>query len=118
MNDQTMTILMAIITTLGGGAAWKFYAKRFAERARIKKEELKSGAVEENMYIMDLKQRIERLEKLLEQASEEKDEMRKEIVKLTAETSALKAEIEYIRKENDLLKEVRSRFPVNRRKKK
>ena len=96
------TVLATLITVLGGSAAWKYYEKRL----HFKFEQRKLETKEDIMHINDLRMRIEKLEKLLKQSSEEKEELRSEIIKLTAETSAMKIELEYIAKENRLLRQL------------
>lgn len=96
------TILITLITVLGGNAAWKYYEKRLTFKLEQKRIDNKEDA----MHVNDLRSRIEKLEKLLEEAKEEKDELREEIVKLTAETAAMKTELEYLAKENELLRQL------------
>ena len=53
----------------------------------------------------DCKDRISKLEILLENSSKEKDEMRSTILKLTEQVAALAVKVEYLQKENaDLYK--------------
>jgi hypothetical protein len=53
----------------------------------------------------DCKDRIAKLEVLLENSSREKDEMRATILKLTEQVAALAVKVEYLQKENsDLYK--------------
>ena len=51
----------------------------------------------------DCKDRITKLEALLQAASKEKDEMRQEILKLTSEVSELRVKVDFFQKENDNL---------------
>lgn len=112
--ENLITVLLAIIGTLGSAAAWRFYEKNQENKFKLKKEEITVEHKDENLFISDLRTRIVRMEKLLEEASEEKDDMRKEIIRLTSETAALKAEVEYLKKENQLLKEIRSKTVVGK----
>lgn len=52
----------------------------------------------------DLKQRVKNLEALLSESGREKDELRQQILDLTAEVNSLRVEVEYLKKENERLK--------------
>ena len=49
------------------------------------------------------RERIAKLEVLLERSSKEKDDMRQEILKLTGEVSELRVKVDFLQKENDTL---------------
>lgn len=103
MDSQTIgTIIMTLITVLGGNAAWKYYEYRLNYKLEQKKLESKEDAA----YTKEFKDRVDRLEKLLADAKAEKDELRQEIIKLTAETSEMRIELEYVIKENELLRKI------------
>ncbi len=55
-------------------------------------------------YRDDLKNRVRNLEALLAASSDEKDELRNQVLALTQEVSALRVKVEYLEKENDRLK--------------
>ena len=56
----------------------------------------------------DCKDRISKLEALLENSSKEKDEMRATILKLTEQVAALAVKVEFLQKENnDLMKSLK-----------
>lgn len=94
--DSIFTVLITLITVLGSSAAWKYYNKK-----------LKVQNIDDHAYVNNLKERIERMEKLLDASKDEKDELRGEIIKLTAITAALKVKVEHLMKENSLLKKKR-----------
>lgn len=96
------TILVTLITVLGGNAAWKYYEKRLSFRL----EQQKLDSKEDTMHINDLRSRIEKLEKLLKESANEKDDLREEIIKLTSTTATMKAELQYLAKENQLLRKL------------
>jgi predicted nuclease with TOPRIM domain len=52
----------------------------------------------------DCKDRISKLEALLEESAREKDEMRSLIIKLTSEVAELRVKVEYLSAENTKLK--------------
>ena len=83
--ENIYSVLITAITILGGASAWRFYEKR-AE----KKEE------DERFIRHDCQSRISKLEALLEKASQEKDELRSQILSLTAEVAKLQTEIKYL----------------------
>jgi peptidoglycan hydrolase CwlO-like protein len=51
----------------------------------------------------DCKDRITKLETLLQESSKEKDELRSMVLALTKEVAALSVKVEYLTKENDKL---------------
>ena len=90
------TIIITIITVLGSTSAWRFYEKRISKKEKT-----------ENFMKDDCRERISKLEVLLENSSKEKDLMRAEILKLTSTVAELKVKVEFLEKENkELLKEL------------
>ena len=90
MEQQNIwTVLITVVTILGSASAWRFYEKR-----ALKKEK------DEDFIRYDCKDRIAKLEVLLQNSSNEKDEMRSTILKLTEQVAALAVKVEYLQKEN------------------
>ena len=85
--DQTnmWSVLITAITVLGGTSAFRFYEKRAMHRER-----------DDEFIRHDCKDRISKLEALLDAAGKEKDEMRTQILELVAEVAALRVEIKYL----------------------
>ena len=85
--DQTnmWSVLITAITVLGGTSAFRFYEKRAMHRER-----------DDEFIRHDCKDRIAKLEALLERSSQEKDEMRAQILELVAEVAQLRTEIKYL----------------------
>lgn len=83
--ENIYTVLITLVTTLGGASAWRFYEKRAQ-----KKEE------DERFIRHDCQTRIMKLEALLEESSREKDELRATILHLTAEVSRLSTEVKFL----------------------
>ena len=81
------TVLITALTVLGSTGAWRFYEKR-----AINKEK------SENFMKDECRERIVKLEVLLERSSKEKDEMRQEILKLTSEVSELRVKVVFFQK--------------------
>ena len=98
--DSITTIIVTLITVLTSAGAWKFYENRM----KIKAETDMSEKKEQNLYRDDLRDRVKKLEKLLEQSSIEKDEMRNQILSLTKEVSELRTKVSFLEKENERLK--------------
>jgi hypothetical protein len=83
--DNIWSVLITAITVLGGTTAFRFYEKRSMHRER-----------DEDFIRHDCKDRISKLEALLEKSSQEKDEMRAQILDLVSEVAALRTEIKYL----------------------
>lgn len=98
-SDSIYTVLITVVTVLGSASAWRFYEKR-----AMRKEK------DEEFIRNDCRDRISKLEALLQESSKEKDDMRKTILTLTEKVSALTVKVEYLQKENtELLEEMRKR---------
>ena len=83
--ENIYTVIITAITTLGGASAWRYFEKRATHKE------------DDERYIrMDCQTRITKLEILLEKASEEKDELRAQILNLTSEVAKLQTEIKYL----------------------
>jgi hypothetical protein len=95
MEQQNIwTVLITIVGVLGSASAWRFYEKKSMRKER-----------DDEFIRYDCKDRISKLEALLENSSKEKDEMRQTILKLTEQVAALAVKVEYLQKENsDLYK--------------
>jgi hypothetical protein len=94
MNEQSIyAVIVTAVTVLGSTSAWRYYEKR----EQRKKET-------EDFIKNDCRDRISRLEALLERSSTEKEEMRTTILRLTEEVSALMVKVEYLDKENKELR--------------
>ena len=100
--DNVTQIIITIATVAGSAGIWKF----FEARLKVKSEEKKSK-LENNdgvQYRDDLKNRVRNLEALLATSSDEKDELRNQVLALTQEVSALRVNVEFLEKENERLK--------------
>lgn len=87
--NNIYSVLMTAITTLGGAAAWRYYERR-AERKERDEDWIKS----------DCKDRISKLEALLQQSSKEKDELRNIVLELTKEVAKLQTEVAFLQSQN------------------
>jgi hypothetical protein len=94
MDNATITaIVTCLITGLLSAGGWKFYESVLKTRAEQRKEE----KLERMAYRDDLIARVDKLEK-------EKDVCMQAVTILRTEVSAMKVELTYVKKENDLLK--------------
>jgi hypothetical protein len=96
--ENIYTVLLTAVTVLGSAGAWRFY-----ERRAMHKEK------DEDFIRHDCKDRISKLEALLELSSKEKDELRKMIIDLTAKVATLQTTVEFLRKEEEKIKATRTR---------
>jgi len=83
--DNIWSVLITAITVLSGTSAFRYYEKRAQRKER-----------DDEFIRHDCKDRITKLEALLERSSQEKDEMRQQILDLVAEVAALRTEIKYL----------------------
>ena len=86
------SVIITAITVLGGTGAWRYYEKRALNKER-----------DDEFIRHDCKDRISKLEALLEAASREKDDLRNMVLALTKEVAALSVKVEFLTKENDKL---------------
>jgi len=90
--DSIYTVIITAITVLGGSQAFRYYEKRAMHRER-----------DEDFIRHDCKDRISKLEALLEESSKEKDELRSLVLKLTEQVAELRVKVEYLTAENKKL---------------
>lgn len=90
--ENIYTVLVTAVSILGGTGAWRYYEKRAMAKER-----------DDEFIRHDCKDRIAKLEGLLESAAREKDELRAMVLSLTKEVAALTVKVEYLTKENDEL---------------
>ena len=81
-------IILGVLAVLGSAGAWKFYENR-AKDKRLADDWIKT----------DCQKRIAKLERLLEEASDEKNELRKQVLQLTASVAELSTKIDFLEKE-------------------
>lgn len=84
-SSNIYSVLVTAITMLGGSAAFRFYEKRAQKRER-----------DEDFIRHDCKDRITKLETLLSESSKDKDELRKQILELTALVAKLQTQVQYL----------------------
>ncbi len=103
--DNITQIIVTILTVAGSAGIWKFLEARLKAKSDDKKVNYQNN--DGVQYRDDLKNRVRNLEALLATSSEEKDELRDCVLRLTEEVSALRIKVEFLEKENDRLKAIR-----------
>jgi predicted nuclease with TOPRIM domain len=100
--DNYVQIIVTAVTVLGSASIWKYLEARL----KVKSEEKRSEAENNDgvQYRDDLKNRVRNLEAMLANSSDEKEDLRKQVLMLTEEVSALRIKVEFLEKENDRLK--------------
>ena len=87
--DNVYTVVITALTVLGGTSAWRYYEKRAMNKEK-----------REEFARIDCRERISKLEALLEDASNEKNELRQLILELTSQVAELKVKVEFLTEEN------------------
>jgi hypothetical protein len=90
--ENIYSVLITAVTVLGGTGAWRYYEKRALYKER-----------DDEFIRHDCKDRITKLEALLESSSREKDDLRSMVLTLTREVAALTVKVEFLTKENESL---------------
>jgi hypothetical protein len=86
-NSNLWTVLITAITVLGSTSAFRYYERRALHKER-----------DDDFIRHDCKDRISKLEALLEESAKEKDDLRNLILKLTAEVAELRTKVEFFEK--------------------
>jgi len=102
--EQYTQIIVTIVGVLGSASIWKYLEARLKTNADNKKVELENN--DGVQYRDDLKNRVRNMEALLAQSSDEKDQLRQQVLELVAEVHALRVKVEYLEKENERLKNI------------
>ena len=90
--ENMYSVIITAITVLGGTTAFRFYEKRAMRKER-----------DDEFIRHDCKDRISKLEALLENSSKEKDGLRKMLIEMTAKIAELTVRVDYLTKENEKL---------------
>ena len=100
MEAQSIyAVLITLITVLGSAGAWRYYERR-----------AEAKQADDDFIREDCTKRIDKLEKLLERSSEEKDEMRDKILELTRDLAELSIKVKYLEMENKRLLELNTQL--------
>lgn len=101
--DNITQIIITVVSVAGTAGIWQFLQARLKVKSEEKKSQLENS--DGVQYRDDLKNRVRNLEALLAQSSDEKDDLRNQVLALTQEVSALRVKVEFLEKENDRLKD-------------
>jgi hypothetical protein len=96
---ETQELIIAVVTILGSGAAFKFY-ENYIKTKRESARELRQERREENpetMFREDLLKRVEEMSTALDSANVK-------ILELTQKVAELETENKYLQREIDILK--------------
>jgi hypothetical protein len=96
--DNVYTVVITALTVLGGTSAWRYYEKRAMNKEK-----------HEEFARVDCRERISKLEALLEESSNEKNELRQLILQLTSQVAELRVKVEFITAENERLEKTVSK---------
>jgi hypothetical protein len=100
--ENIYSVLITAVTVLGGTGAFRYYEKRAQKKEK-----------DDEFIRHDCKDRISKLEALLEAAGKEKDDLRLMILDLTKQVAALSVKVEYLTKENEKLSKVGGKKILN-----
>ncbi len=92
-KPTTTAAIVAAVTGVFSAGAFKFYEFMLKQRREKQVEE----KAEQTLYRDDLIKRVEKLE-------EERDEHLQQIIDLMTEVAGLKVEVDYVKRENEILK--------------
>ena len=100
--DNLTQIIITIATVAGSAGVWKFFEARLKVKAEERKDSMQNN--DGVQYRDDLKDRVRNLEALLAKSADKEDELNAKILELTGEVSSLKVKVEFLEKENEILK--------------
>lgn len=100
--ENITQIIITVVSVAGTAGIWQFLQARLKVKSEERKSELENN--DGVQYRDDLKNRVRNLEALLAASSNEKDELRDQVLALTQEVSALRVKVEFLEKENERLK--------------
>ena len=92
-KPTTTAAIVAVVTGAVSAGAFKFYEFMLKQKREVQKEE----KAEQVLYRDDLIKRVEKLE-------EERDNSLQKIIDLMTEVAGLKVEVDYVKRENEILK--------------
>ena len=102
--ENYVQIIVTAVTVLGSAGIWKYMEARLKSRSEEKAVDLQNN--DGVQYRDDLKNRVRNLESMLASSSDEKDDLRNQVLALTEEVSALRIKVEFLVKDNERLRNV------------
>ena len=101
--EKYTQVIITLVGVLGSASIWKYFEARLKANTEIKKQQSENNDTVQ--FRDDLKNRVQKLEELLTKSSDEKDDLRDNVLKLTAEVHSLRVEVDYLKRENQRLKD-------------
>ena len=98
-NPNIWTVIIAIVTTLGGSKVWELWQKKL----ELSKEREAQKMAQDVTYRDDLWKRIATLEESLNKSIEDRQELMNKITNLSKELARLEVKVVYLERENKLL---------------
>ena len=100
--NHILEIVGMTFGVLGSAHIWKYFTVRLKAKNEEKKFDRNNDP--STLYQNELLTRVNKLEKLLQDAEEDKEKMQEQILSLTGEVKALRVEVDFLRKDNERLK--------------
>ena len=100
--ENLTQIILTVVSVAGTAGIWQFLQARLKVKSEERRSELENN--DGVQYRDDLKNRVRNLESLLATSADEKDELREQVLALTAEVHALRVKVDFLTKENERLK--------------
>ena len=97
MDQGMITVIVTIITTLGGAKAWEFYQKKLEINRLSEKED----RTEQNLFRDDLRERVAVLENKLEESRNDKEKLLASFTELKTLIAEFKTRVEFLEKSID-----------------
>ena len=94
MDQGMITIIVTIITTLGGAKAWEFYRAKL----EIERDEEVDSKKEFTLFRDDLRERVAVLEERLEESRNDKQSLLESMTELKMTIAEFKTRIEFLEK--------------------
>lgn len=85
--ENLYSVLITIVTVLGGTSAWRYYEKRALNKER-----------DDDFIRHDCKDRISKLEGQLQQSYIDNNDLRKQILELTSLVAKLQTQVDFLTK--------------------
>ena len=101
MKNEYFTMISAIVAALAGSKLWDWLQKR-SELAQKREESDESRLIQ---YRDDLRDRVAKLEAIIDSQQNERIALLQQIGQLTAELAAMKVKLEFLERENSMLRD-------------
>jgi len=100
MTSEATQIVLTLATVLTSAGAWQFYQSRL----KVKAKQAADDKSEQTMFRDDLRERVAKLEQLIETANREKEAMSIQLSAALQQLEGYKVRLEFLEKENERLK--------------